>query len=63
MATVKKTQYIVQLAITSGSFHITVDAATLEEALTIARNMKDYDKLAMIEDWNDYNLEITGVFK
>ena len=61
--TVKKSVYVVSVGIKEGSFNITVDANSIEEALQKAKEMKDHEKLSVIDDWNDYNLEITGVFK
>lgn len=59
----KKTTFIVQARITDGIFSFPVDAATLEEALNTARCMKCHEQLDALEEWLDYTVEITGVYK
>ena len=63
MAVAKSNKYEVMVDIKSGQFTFTVKAESLEEAVAYAKEMKHFDVLNALEDWNDYNLEITGVFK
>lgn len=46
-----------------GQIHVPIEAATLEAALEKARSMNTLQMIEGLEDWNDYEHEITGLWK
>lgn len=62
MSTKKLTTFNVMVNV-KGEFNISVKADSLETAIVAARAMKTIELLDNVDDWNDYEHEITGVFK
>ena len=52
----------VQVHVKDAIFTISINANSLDEALQKSREMKDHEKLGNVDEWQDYNLEITGIY-